>query len=161
MSSGCHNIKASSVICRNPSHSYNTLILFILLELVLVPLHSFHYTCFILNRYLCLVSSVNTILYTSLARWAHRHFTKCYNLKLDVVAITHRNSTCSLLTSAKLSTGYLVVEITREPNKELSLHCYPIYISYRWFMLQQCVCLMSTPQWLCKTVHPALMSMLL
>ena len=26
-------------------------------------------------------------------------------------------------------------------------------------MLQQCVYLMSTPQWLYKTVHPALMSM--
>ena len=26
-------------------------------------------------------------------------------------------------------------------------------------MLQQCVYLISTPQWLCKTVYPALMSM--
>jgi len=26
-------------------------------------------------------------------------------------------------------------------------------------MLQQCVYLMSTPQWLCKTVYPALTSM--
>ena len=36
----------------------------------------------------------------------------------SVVATTHHNSTCSLLTSAKLLTGYLVVEITRELDKE-------------------------------------------
>jgi len=48
-----------------------------------------------------------------------------------VVATTHQNGTCSLLTSAKLSVGYLVVGITRELDKEPSLHCYPIYISYR------------------------------
>ena len=64
----------------------------------------------------------------------------------SVVATTHRNSACSLLTSAKLSTGYLVVGITRELDKEPSLHCYPIYISYKWSMLQQCLYLMSTPQ---------------
>ena len=52
-----------------------------------------------------------------------------------VVATTRRNGTCSILTLAKLSVGYLVVGITRELNKEPSLHCYPIYISYRWFML--------------------------
>jgi len=40
-----------------------------------------------------------------------------------VVATTHRNGTCDMLTSAKLSVGYLVVEITRELNKEPSLHC--------------------------------------
>ena len=38
-----------------------------------------------------------------------------------VVATTRHNSTCSLLTLAKLSVGYLVVEITRELNKEPSL----------------------------------------
>jgi len=76
-----------------------------------------------------------------------------------VVATTRWNGTCDMLTSAKLSVGYLVVGITRELDKEPSLHCYPIYISYRWSMLQQCVYLMSTPQWLCKTVHPALTSM--
>jgi len=42
---------------------------------------------------------------------------------LIVVATTRRNGTCSLLTSAKLSVGYLVVGITRELNKEPSLHC--------------------------------------
>ena len=63
-----------------------------------------------------------------------------------VVATTHQNSTCSMLTSAKLTEGYLVVGITRELNKELSLHYYPIYISYRWSMLQQYVYLMSTLQ---------------
>ena len=50
---------------------------------------------------------------------------------LSIVAITRWNSTCSMLTSAKLSEGYLVVRITRELDKEPSLHCYPIYISYR------------------------------
>ena len=80
-------------------------------------------------------------------------------LLLCVVATTRRNGTCSMLTSAKLSVGYLVVGITRELDKELSLHCYLIYISYKWFMLQQYIYLMSTPQWLCKTVHSALTSM--
>ena len=37
----------------------------------------------------------------------------------------------SLLTSAKLLSSYLVVGITRELDKELSLYCYPIYISYK------------------------------
>ena len=45
-----YSSKASSVICRNPSLSDNTSISFVLLELVLVPLHSFHYICFVLNR---------------------------------------------------------------------------------------------------------------
>jgi len=36
-----------------------------------------------------------------------------------------------MLTSAKLSDGYLVVGITRELDKEPLLHCYPIYISYK------------------------------
>ena len=69
-----------------------------------------------------------------------------YNMVITVVATTRWNSTCSLLTSAKLSTGYLVVEIARELDKEPLLHCYPIYISYKWSVLQQCVYLMSTPQ---------------
>ena len=46
---------------------------------------------------------------------------------VNVVATTCRNGTCSLLTSAKLSIGYLVVEITRELDKEPSLY-YPLYI---------------------------------
>ena len=46
---------------------------------------------------------------------------------VDVVATTHWNGTHSLLTSAKLSIGYLVVEIIRELDKELSLY-YPLYI---------------------------------
>ena len=50
---------------------------------------------------------------------------------LDVVATTCWNGTCDMLTSAKLSVGYLVVGITRKLDKEPSLHCYPIYISYR------------------------------
>ena len=56
---------------------------------------------------------------------------------IDVVATTRWNGTRSLLTSAKLSVGYLVVGIIRELNKELSLHCSSIYINYMWSMLQQ------------------------
>ena len=63
-----YSLKASSVICKDSSHSDNTSILFVLLELVLVPFHSFHYMHFVLDRYLCLVSSVGSVHYTSLAR---------------------------------------------------------------------------------------------
>ena len=34
-----YSLEASSMICKDPSHSDNVLILFILLKLVLVPLH--------------------------------------------------------------------------------------------------------------------------
>ena len=44
-----------------------------------------------------------------------------------IIATTCWNGTCSLLTLAKLSIGYLVVGITRELDKELSLY-YPLYI---------------------------------
>jgi len=44
-----------------------------------------------------------------------------------VVATTCWNGTCSLFISAKLLTGYLVVGITRELDKEPSLY-YPLYI---------------------------------
>ena len=54
-----------------------------------------------------------------------------------VVATTCRNGTCSLLTSAKLLVGYLVVGITRELDKEPSLHCSSIYINTLWSVLQQ------------------------
>ena len=60
-----------------------------------------------------------------------------------VIATTHQNGTCSMLTSAKLTEGYLVVGIIRELNKEPSLHCYSIYKSYRWSILQQYVYLIS------------------
>ena len=43
-------LEASSVICKDPSCSDNASILFILLELVLVPLHSLYYTCFVSDR---------------------------------------------------------------------------------------------------------------
>ena len=46
---------------------------------------------------------------------------------ITVVATTRRNGTCSLLTSAKLLTDYLIVGITRELDKEPSLY-YPLYI---------------------------------
>ena len=39
-----------------------------------------------------------------------------------VVATTHRNGTCSILTSAKLTEGYLVVGITRELDKKPLLY---------------------------------------
>ena len=61
----------------------------------------------------------------------------------NVIATTCQNGTHSLLTLAKLSVGYLVVGITRELNKEPSLHCSSIYITYKWSVLQQCVYLMS------------------
>ena len=86
------------MICKDSSCSNNALILFVLLELVLVP--------------------------------------------LCVVATTRWNGTCSMLTSAKLSVGYLVVGITRELNKKPSLHCFSIYINTMWSILQQCVYLM-------------------
>ena len=54
-----------------------------------------------------------------------------------VVATTRQNGTCDMLTSAKLSVGYLVVGITRELDKEPSLHCSFIYINYIWSVLQQ------------------------
>ena len=44
------SLEASSVILRDSSHSDNVLILFVLLELILFHLDSFHYTCFVLNR---------------------------------------------------------------------------------------------------------------
>ena len=54
-----------------------------------------------------------------------------------VVATTRWNGTHSLLTSAKLTKGYLVVGITRELDKEPSLHSSTIYIHGSWSMLQQ------------------------
>ena len=44
------SLKASSVIFKDPSHSDNALILFVLLELILSCLHSFYYTCFVFDR---------------------------------------------------------------------------------------------------------------
>jgi len=49
---------------------------------------------------------------------------------ISVVATTCQNSTCDMLTSTKLLDGYLVVGITRELDKEPSLHCSSIYINY-------------------------------
>ena len=42
--------------------------------------------------------------------------------RYTVVATTRQNSTCDMLTSAKLTEGYLVVEITRELDKEPLLY---------------------------------------
>jgi len=65
----------------------------------------------------------------------------------SVVATTRQNSTHSLLTSAKLSVGYLVVGITRELDKEPSLY-YPLYIY-------------MAPGPCYNDIYPALKSMLL
>ena len=54
-----------------------------------------------------------------------------------VVATTHWNGTYSMLTSAKLTEGYLVVGITRELDKEPLLHYSSIYINTIWSVLQQ------------------------
>ena len=54
---------------------------------------------------------------------------------IDVVATTHWNGTCDMLTSAKLLVGYLVVGITRELDKEPPLHCSFIYINTMWSVL--------------------------
>ena len=53
----------------------------------------------------------------------------------SVIATTCRNGTCSMLTSAKLIEGYLVVGITRELDKEPLLHCSSIYINTTWSIL--------------------------
>ena len=52
-----------------------------------------------------------------------------------IVATTRRNGTCSMLTSAKLTEDYLVVEITKELDKELLLHYSSIYINIMWSVL--------------------------
>ena len=73
-------------------------------------------------------------------------FVLLFILDLSIVATTRRNGTCSMLTSAKLTEGYLVVGITRELNKEPSLHCSSIYINTIWSVLQQYLpALMSMP----------------
>ena len=55
-------------ICKYPSRSDNALILSVHLELIVVLSCSFCYTCFVPDRYLCLVSSLGSFLYTYLAR---------------------------------------------------------------------------------------------
>ena len=54
-----------------------------------------------------------------------------------IVATTRRNGTCSMLTSAKLTGGYLVVGIIRELDKEPSLYCSSRYTPTSWSVLQQ------------------------
>ena len=80
---------------------------------------------------------------------------------LTIVATTHWNGTHSLLTSAKLSVGYLVVGITRELNKKPSLHCSSIYINYMWSILQQYLLVLMSmhhPHVLLLIYHKATMS---
>ena len=63
---------------------------------------------------------------------------------------------------AKLSVGYQVMNggITRELDKEPSLHCSSIYINYMWSVLQQYVYLMSIyyVSILCSLTHPHMFS---
>ena len=56
--------EASSMICKDSSHSDNALILFVLLELVLVSLCSLHYMCFHSRQ----VTLFSIFIYTSLIR---------------------------------------------------------------------------------------------
>ena len=63
-----------------------------------------------------------------------------YGYEQGVVATTCWNGTCSMLTSAKLSVGYLVVGITRELDKEPSLHCLP-YLSKLQMVCATTICL--------------------
>ena len=64
---------------------------------------------------------------------------------------------------AKLSVGLSSNEwgITRELDKEPSLHCSSIYTNYMWSMLQQCVYLMSIhhPSTSCPITHPHVLSL--
>ena len=96
-----------------------------------------------------LPTTSNLYLYSSLASAYLCHPPQTLSLDIPmgiVVATTRWNSTRSLLTSAKLIEGYLVVEITRELNKEPLLHCSSIYINTMWSMLQQyLLALMSIP----------------
>ena len=64
--------------------------------------------------------------------------------RLLVVATTRHSRTNDLTTSKALSRlSSNKWEITRELDKKPSLHCSSIYITYKWSVLQQCVCLMS------------------
>ena len=61
-----------------------------------------------------------------------------------VVATTRHSRTNDLTTSKALSRlSSNEWGITRELDKEPSLHCFSIYINTKWSMLQQCVSLMS------------------
>jgi len=78
-----------------------------------------------------------------------------------VVATTRWNGTCIMLTSAKLLVGYLVVGITRELDKEPSLHCFSIYTTTSWSVLQQYVYFMSIhhASTSCPITHPHVFSL--
>ena len=65
------------------------------------------------------------------------YYLYCYDLSSFVIVTTHWNGTHDMLTSAKLTVGYLVVRITRELDKEPLLYCSFIYINTMWSMLQQ------------------------
>ena len=69
MSICLYSSKALFLIHKDPSHSDNTSILSVLLELVLASLHSLHYTCFVCRLAVTLPSFICEIFYyTSLVR---------------------------------------------------------------------------------------------
>jgi len=109
-------------------------------------MHNYHTSVMVTNHIIIMEHSENfskddvIIMYLTYVNLKHNTWL------FSVVVTTRQNGTCDMLTLAKLSVDYLVVGITRELDKEPSLHCYPIYISYKWSILQQCVYLMSTPQ---------------
>ena len=98
----------------------------------------FYFLANLLNTFIRVSDYLNTIIH-----WLHQHCSARLEYALFFVATTRQNGTHSLLTSAKLSVGYLVVGITRELDKEPSLNCSSIYINTMWSVLQQCVYLMS------------------
>ena len=98
----------------------------------------FYFLANLLNTFIRVSDYLNTIIH-----WLYQHCSARLEYALFVVVTTCWIGTHSLLTSAKLSVGYLVVGITRELDKEPLLHCSSIYINTMWFMLQQCIYLMS------------------
>ena len=73
----------------------------------------------------CLLGQLSSLQYISTAVMQPSSYLSSIQsstIGILVVATTHRNSTCGMITSAKLTEGYLVVGITRELDKEPSLY---------------------------------------
>ena len=66
-----------------------------------------------------------------------------YNVTTACCCSNHQTQ-CPMISLTSKSQNQISSEkFTRELDKEPSLHCSSIYITYRWSMLQQCVYLMS------------------